>query len=510
MVIRRAAHSSYRRIEGQGTGIAISVAAFTLLTASLAPLLDEAHLIEVALLYLLMTLVVSALWGYRIGLAGAVVADLLVNFFFVPPLHTFTVARVENVVALVIFLAVAAIGATMLESLRRQVIVAEAREAETRMLLDVSREMASGISPRDSLDRFCRAVVSALRVRGCAVVRDGYPLTVQGSSGGVVSLSRDEEAVARAAMAAGETATLGKGKRGAGDAVITYVPFGPAPERGVVRINGTIHFPPLADGERLLLAFAREAMVALQRALLAAEAARVADLRRADELKTVLLSSVSHDLRSPLTAIKAAVGNLRDESIEWTVDDRHAFLETIESQTDRLTATVTGLLEMSRLEGGVVRADLEAIDAGLLLADVVSQASTTAPGRRVTVSSPEGTWLTADYALLFQALTNLVENAGRYSTPGGTITLAATQAPPNVKLSIRDEGPGIPAADLPFIFEKFYRGSSAGATKGSGLGLAIVKAMVELCGGRIVVTSSPAGTEFTIELPGAREVARRA
>ncbi len=494
----------YRRVEDQRVGIGISLAMMLALTAGLAPFLDEAHLLEVALVYLLVTLVVAALWGYRVGLAGAVIADLLLNFFFVPPVHTFTVSRIENVVALLVFLAVAVIGATMLESLRRQVKVAEAREAETRILLDVSREMAGGVSARDSLDRFCRTVVTALRVRGCAVARNGHPMVVVGSSGGVDSLSREEESVARAAMTAMEVATLGGSNRKGSAPVITFVPFGPEPEQGVLRINGPMRFPDQADGDQLLAALAREAMMAVHRSLLTAEAGRVADLRRADELKTVLLSSVSHDLRSPLTAIKAAAGNLRDDSVEWSDEDRESFLETIESQTDRLTATVTGLLEMSRIEGGVVRPEFEAIDAGLLLADLAAQATRMAPGRRIDVQAADGLWLTADYGLLYQALTNLVENANRYSKADGAIRLVAKSAPPTVRLSVEDDGPGIAPEDLPHIFDKFYRGASTQSSKGTGLGLSIVKAMIELCSGQVQVTSSAEGTVFTIVLPGAR------
>ena len=195
-----------------------------------------------------------------------------------------------------------------------------------------------------------------------------------------------------------------------------------------LKIDGVIAPPALANIDRLLLAFANEASVADHRARLAQEASRVEALQKADELKSALLSSVSHDLRSPLTAIKTSIGSLRDRGIEWKAEDREGFLETIESQTDRLTATVTNLLEMSRIEGGHVRPKLEPIEAGPLLEEAVLAATETLKNRTVTVNARPGIWLRADYALALQALVNLLQNAGRHSTPGAPVCLHATEA----------------------------------------------------------------------------------
>jgi len=224
-------------------------------------------------------------------------------------------------------------------------------------------------------------------------------------------------------------------------------------------------------------------------------------LRRADEFKSILLSGVSHDLRSPLTAIKAAVQSLRDDTVAWTREDRSNFLAVIEGETDRLTATVQNLLEMSRLEGGAVKPRLEPIEVEPLLEEIALASSRTTPGRTLRVDAPAGLWLQADYGLLAQALHNLVENAAKYSKPGGGIVLGAENRAGRVTLFVTDEGPGIPERDLPHIFEKFYRGEHQGKIKGAGLGLAIVRAMVELIGGRVSVESSEKGARFSIDLP---------
>ncbi len=491
-------------------GFAATVLLYAVLTAALAPFLNDSQILDVALLYLLATLVVAAVWGYCVGLAGALLADLTVNFFFVPPLHTFTVQDPENVAALLIFLTVALVGASMLSLLRRQVQITAARAEETAILLSLSREVALAVSPRDALDRVCSSVVRALHAQGCAIVRPGPRWQVVGSSGGLNELPRQEEAVAAEALRTNAIGRLGGNparRRAArrvegGEAPIAFVPFGLASkERGALRVSGSLSAPPFMDLERLLRAFADEAGLAMSRALLEEEASRAEALQQADEFKSLLLSSVSHDLRTPLTAIKTAVESLRDDSVGWSEEDRASFLATIEGQTDRLAAMVSNLLEMSRLEGGAIQPTIEPVEVDALLSEVKVSTSEVTAGRDVTLEAPCDLWLKADYGLLVQSLVNLVENAARYSSPGGAIHLIGQPAGQRVALTVVDSGPPIPAGDVPHLFEKFYRGEQAGKSRGSGLGLAIVKATVELCGGSVRIQASRDGNAFTIELP---------
>jgi two-component system sensor histidine kinase KdpD len=461
-----------------------------------------------------VTLLVAAVWGYRIGIASAILANLLLNFFFVPPRYTLNVAEPSNVVALLIYLAVALVGASMLSLLRRQVAITAARGTETAILLDLSQELAAANSPQNAMNKVCVIATKAFHAAGASIVRQSAGWSVVGAVGEFAVLPREEEAIAAEAVRTGQVARLLSDqyqhvKRLGREAAygVTFVPFGSLPsERGVLRISGSLSPPPYVDGERLLRAFADQACMALDRFRLTQEAMGAEALRRADEFKTILLSTVTHDLRSPLTAIKAAVESLRQESIAWTDDDRDTFHATIEAQTDRLSATVTNLLEMSRLEGGAVRPTIEAIETLPLLADVVHLSSTATSGREVRVESVPGIWVRADYGLLVQALRNLVENAARYSWPGRPITLSAAPARPGrVTLEVADEGPGISETDLPHIFDKFYRGAQANNSSGQGLGLAMVKAMVELCHGEITVQSGPGRTLFSLELSSAVE-----
>jgi two-component system sensor histidine kinase KdpD len=487
-----------RWLRRRDTGFAASLAALAVTTALLAPVLDEDQLFDVALLYLLVTLLAAGVWGYLVGLATAVLASLAVNFFFVTPLHTFTVQQPENVVALLIFLAVAIVGASMLSLLRQQAAIAIARQTEASVLLEVNQAVARAPSPRAALEALCATIARALHVDGCAILVDHDGWRTAASTGA----SPEQRPLGTSEVAAATTAVDSQAIARLLDPSRAFAPFPKESGRGALRIVGRPHVPTELDTPRLLLALATEAGIAVHRAELAEEAGRAAALEHSDELKTALLSSVSHDLRTPLTAIKAAVGSLRDVEVQWTSEDTQGFLETIESQTDRLTAVVADLLEISRLEDGKVALALEPIQVELLLTEVARAAALATPERRVTIEARPDLWVRADYGLITQALTNLVDNAARYSVPRGAIRLtAARAAPATVAISVVDEGPGIPAEDLPHVFEKFYRGVQARRSKGTGLGLAIAEAMVKLCDGTLTVASSLRGTEFTVELP---------
>jgi len=495
--------SILRRVSSSRIGLLLAAGSLAVMTVTLAPLLDERQITNVALLYLLATLAAAAMWGYRVGMFTAVAADILVNFFFIPPLHRLTVARPENLITLVLFLAVAGVGALMLSRFRDQVVRANSRDAETTILLNASRELVRGSTPRVATDRLCEVVGRAFHARGCAIL-SGDPLAVAGStvdSPSVAPPTREESAVALQATRSGEIVRLRETAAApSGKAMVrtTFVPL-PGAVRGVLRLLGPLEAPRGVDADRLLGALADEASLALVRASLAREAGRAEALTRAEEFKSVLLSSVSHDLRSPLTAIKASVTNIRDSSVQWSQEDIDAFLETIESQTDRLSRTVSNLLEMSRLESGVT-AHLEPINLAHVVEEAKLATLAVTSDRVLQLGVPESQWVRADYGLLLQAIINLVENAAKYSSPGRPIAVDSESRRGRVFLRIRDDGPGIPESDLPHIFEKFYRGSRVGAVKGTGLGLALVKAMVETCGGTITVESSKAGTVFEISL----------
>ena len=495
----------------QATGFAVVTGVLTAQTAVLAPLVGDEALLPVALGYLFVALVAAAIWGWAVGLLAAVMGNLLLNFFLVPPLHTFKVGEPENAVALAMFLAVAGLGAGMFSLLRRQARIATSARAESEILLYLSNEVSRAVSPQDSMSRVCEAIARSLHASGCSLLRGGSAWTVVASSGGQGPLSREEEALAAKTLESQTVVTVPSRLRGGRDAfprpasgVHTYVPLpADALDPGVLRLSGELKPPAGVDVDRLLNAFATEASIALQRARLHKEALRVESLEQTNEFKATLLASISHDLRSPLTAIRAAAESARDETLDWSDVDRRAFLDTIASQAARLARVVDGLLEISRLQGGAVRARLEPIFVAQLYDELALGASPALDGRVLDTQAPDGLAFRGDWGLALQAVSNLIENAARYATPGTPIHLTAERSGRSVLLTVADEGPGIPAADLPHIFEKFYRGPLQDDGRGSGLGLPIVKAMTELIGGEVAVRSSPEGTSFTLTLPAA-------
>jgi two-component system sensor histidine kinase KdpD len=271
---------------------------------------------------------------------------------------------------------------------------------------------------------------------------------------------------------------------------------------GVLRLDGPIGDTPFRERPEVLLdAFAREAALAVQRVELAQEATHAEALRRADEMKTALMTSISHDLKTPLAAIKAAVSSMLDASVAWSEEDTRAFLQTIDAQTDRLNRVISDILDLNRIESGAVRPVREALPARQLLDEAVERTRMQAAGRAVSVDAPGELVVVTDEALVLQALVNLIENAAKYSTAGAAIRLGATAANGGIELSVADEGPGIEPADLPHVFERFYRAPGHSRVKGSGLGLAIVKGFVTLAGGTVRAESSTGGARFVITLP---------
>lgn len=381
-------------------GWPVAIVALGGLTVALAPLLGEAEIVAVTMVFLLIVLLVSATWGYAVGLFSAVLADLLLNLFFVPPLHTVAVQEPRNVAALVVFLAVAIVGASMLALLRGQLAVARRSTEELATMLNLSRDLALAATPEGALAVLAQSVSRTVRAKRCDILRlTGGAWVVVVSTGGGNGLNRDEAALANAAIESGRVSRRSTGNQPGRASLLrsrqrpatdTFLPFRTAGgELGVIRILGALTAPRSGDLDALLQAFADEAGVAIHRVRLAEQARQAEALQQSDEFKSVLLSSVSHDLRSPLTAIKAAVGSLRTGDVDWTDEDRDQLLGAIESQADRLTATVADLLEMSRLEGGAIKPTLEPTSIAVIFQDamVATQAATT--GRHLCVDAPE-------------------------------------------------------------------------------------------------------------------------
>jgi two-component system sensor histidine kinase KdpD len=265
-----------------------------------------------------------------------------------------------------------------------------------------------------------------------------------------------------------------------------------------------------AVDNRLLLAVAAQLGLAVERERLRREAMETEVLRRTDELKTALLNAVSHDLRTPLASIIASAGSLRQRDVAWTEQDQQEFAEAIEQEARRLNRIVGNLLDLSRIEAGSLRPAADWYDVGALIDDVVGRLRPITAQHRVSVDVPEDLPpVQLDYVEIDQVLSNLIENAAKYSPPGGEIDIAAHRRESEVQIRVADRGPGVPAAAISRVFDPFYRIDGTGHGDGSGprpggtgFGLAVARGLVEAHRGRIWVENRPGGGAcFTFTLP---------
>lgn len=497
----------------------VAVAALATLTAVLTPLRTQVGLLNIGLSFLLVVVVVAARWGWGPALFASVVANLALNFFFVPPRLTFTVGEPTNVLALAAFLIVAAVTSALLSRARTGESAARRRAEETAILYDLSRLISVSPNTTTALTSLCGRVRDTFAVDSCAVLLPGdgglQPAAWSGPLEQAPATAYERRAAGEA-FATGMKVSVGgiDGRRrprivgrGAVDRLTPaiYLPLTVGGRiTGVLQVAGQPHARILTDDEsRLLEAFADEAALALDRDRLLREAARAAALEETDRLKSALLSAVSHDLRTPLTAILTAASSLLQEEIEWDAETRREFLTSIESQALRLSRLVSNLLDLSRIEGGALRPDADWHDVREMLEDTVEAAGRALAGHRLRLDvAPEIGSACFDAVQIGQVITNLVENAAKFSPPGGAITVAARHGPGALILSVSDEGPGIPPAERERIFEKFYRLSRTDKVPGTGIGLAISKGLVEANGGRIVAESAPGGGAcFVVTLP---------
>lgn len=434
---------------------AIGGAGLAALTWILADARDDLSVATSLSLYLLAVVAITAAGGAVPGLLAAVAAPLLANWFLIPPYHTFRIADGENVLELVVFLSVAAIVSSFVSISARRAVEAERarREAATLASLTVSGQL-------DLPDVVVEQLRRAFHLDGVAVLAPGdEPMQVLASAGDAPHRPSDAD----------DVQPLSSG--------FVVVTRGPALG---------------ADDHRVMRAFLGQLSRALEQQRLREIAAEAEALARADELRTAMLRAVSHDLRSPLASIKASVSSMRQPDVEWPTEARDDFLASIEDETDRLTSIVTNLLDLSRLEAGVLRPVLRSTS----MEEIVPAAlhAVGAAGDRVVIElPPDLPEVQTDPALLDRVMANLVGNALRWSPPGRRVRVQAHRTGSDVQVHVIDHGPGIPAAQRAVVVQPFHRLDDSGASGGLGLGLAIADRFVAAVGGSLELRDTPGG-----------------
>jgi two-component system, OmpR family, sensor histidine kinase KdpD len=445
-------------------GVVVAAAAVAATTGLIYPLADVAPVTALGVVYLVAVLLVSSLWGGWLGAATALASALAFNFFHIPPTGRFTISEGENWVALAVFFVAALVASTLAERARIRTREAHERREEADLAAEMARLLLRGTSLAEALPVVSRRLAQALELPSATIELDAV----------------------------------------AGDPRRTALPLGEPDDRlGTLIVPASLSPDVLARlQERIVPSLEAILGAAIERDALQREVVETSALRRSDVLKTALLRAVSHDLRSPLTAILTTVGAL--ESGPLSDHERDELVADIEGEAQRLARLVDNLLDMSRLEGRTAEPRVEWCSVEEVIQVAIDELAL-APGTFALAIDADLPQIRADAAQLERAFANLLENAARYSG-GHPVSVRARAVGHRIMVRIVDRGPGVPPAEKARIFEPFYRGpsrsDSANGHRGSGLGLAIVRGFVEANGGRVWVESLPGqGSTFVVELP---------
>ena len=497
---------------GPARALALTVAALAGATIAVAAVQALFGIPYAAPVYLLAVLVVGLFGGTLAAIATAVASFLLYDFLFVQPVHTFTVADPNEWLNLLLFLVVAVVIGRLaaLEAARSAEVAERAREAVA--LFRISRALATS----DDLAAGAKAVVDQLTgVTGMDRVWLGLGSSraeerIVADSGGqeplpvptmLVVLQRkpgDEPAAWARTHVGGKPA-----HRRAGSGVYRLRVEVPGEVLGSLwALRARTEIEPDRAETRILSAAADQLGQAVNRDRLARAALDAEVVRRSEALKTALLDSVSHDLRTPLATIRAAAGSMLDPAVDWSPGERTEALRTIDAEAARMNRLVHDLLDLSRIEGGALHPELEPHDIDELVGRVVGRMP---PGRAIEVALPEDLPpVLVDDTYLGEVLTNLVENGIRYG--GGLVRIAARWLPDEhvVEIVVEDDGPGVSPSELPRLFEKFYRAAPATtrSRQGMGVGLTVAQGLIQAMGGTIAADRSPlGGLALRVRLP---------
>jgi two-component system sensor histidine kinase KdpD len=467
-------------------------------TAASLLLLEFIALGNVALFYLVPVMFAAATFGLRAGLFAGVVSSLAYNFFFLPPTGTLTVSNPENVVSIFVLLGVAIVTSHFAARVKAQADLAQSSARQNAALAGFSRQLTSSANQEDLMHAICAEIsrmldcqtVMLLPSREGPQLRAAYPPENR--------LEQIEKAAAQWSMDNGQPA-------GRGSTTLTASDWLFHPLQTTRGILGVIGFsrddarePVRSDQIPLLMSLLDQASIAFDRMTLEEEMQDARQLRERDRLRSALLSSVSHDLRTPLTTILSTIHELRQAYSPELID-------TLEGEAQRLNRFVANLLDMVRVEAGALSLRVEATDLTDAVGAAVHDTRRSLAGHPIVLDiPPDMPLIRVDARLFHHCLINLLDNAGRYANPETPVKIEGIRTPSGIDLSVIDEGPGIPAGKEERIFDTFTRIEGSDRSKGgTGLGLAIVKGFAEAMGLGVFATNNvaPAGARFTIHVP---------
>ncbi len=477
----------------------------TVAAATIAGLaLDQVtHLPNISLLFLLAVLGAASAAGFIAAMMAAILSALAYNFFFIAPVETFTIASPHEVFALAVFIVAALLAGSLASRIREQAQAARQRAADMQALYDFSRKLAGTAKPEEVLWASVTQLQGSVRRNVVMLLPKGEDLEVVAAWPPDTELGVSELTAARWANSRSEPS-------GSGTGTLPNCRFQFRPLMSPHGVVGVCGFEPGEDGldsnaERKLAAILDQAATAIDRARLSSESTEQAARLEGERYREALLSSISHDLRTPLATITGSVTSLRELGDRMPPESRDDLLQSIEEESARLTRFVANLLDMTRITAGTLQAKRDWVDVADVIRSAVNRARKYFPSQSFeTGIAKDLPVIRADSVLLGQVLFNLLDNAAKYGS-GDPVNVYARRDANEIVVSVTDHGKGIPAEDLDRIFEKFYRRSkSDGRSPGTGLGLSIARGFIEAMGGRIHA-ESPAvkkrGTRIVMRFP---------
>jgi two-component system sensor histidine kinase KdpD len=455
-------------------GILVAVAGAAAVTALARVPLHRTTAIP-ALLYLLVVVAASALGHLWAGLIAAALSFAGLDYFFTPPIHTFTVSKAEDLFALAVFLVVAAVVSAAISTALEQRSMAEFREHQVRALYNVTARLLSGAGLDSVLHDLASSIRSLYGLAGCRVI--------------VLEPDGTERERATSGRLEGELTAIALDAEGR--------------RVGRIEIAGSAAGGIGGPESEVLQAFAGQLALALERARLGEEAADARLEAEASRIRAALFSSVTHDLRTPLASITASASSLLEEGVPFSEEQRGELLRTILEESERLNRLVANLMDLSRLRAGALTPAMEPVPLEDLVSSVLERLRPRLAGRPIRVLIREDIPPVAvDVVQMDQVLTNLLENAARYSPQATGITVSASRWRDMVEVRVSDRGPGIPVEERDRVFQEFYRKDVEGRRGGTGLGLAIAQAVVQAHGGSMWIEETPGGgTTVGFRLP---------
>ncbi len=484
----------------------VYVAAATLIAIALRQTLSVSN---VALSFLVAVLASAVTYGLWASLFACLISVLAYNFFFLPPIYTFTITDPENVVHLFFFAVVAIIASNLAARLRAQAIAARQKARITEELYLFSRKLAGVAALDDLLWATAHQIALMLKVRVVLLLPEDGGLAVK--AGFPPEDMLDDADLAAARWCFEKNQPTGRGADTLPGAKRRFMPLRTG--RGAVGVVGIDRDKPglllTPEESRLFDALSDQAALAIDRVNLAREIDRARLAEETDRLRSALLTSISHDLRTPLASIIGSATSLVSHGREFDEKVQASLMRTIQEEAERLNRFIGNLLDMTRLESGPLRPQAAPTDLSDVIGAALQRAGKILQNHEIAIDLEDGLpMLSLDMVLMEQVLFNLFDNAAKYAPPHSLISVAARREDGYVVIQILDEGDGVPEADLERIFDKFYRVRRADRQRaGTGLGLAICRGFIEAMGGTIKAGNriDRRGAVFTIRLPARAE-----